>query len=294
MTLDDPLRSTVEEKLSRVFHSSIKVTAFQPVGGGCINNGGLLKTTTGNFFMKYNNDCFEGMFHTEARGLELLNSARAIHIPQVAAEGKTPGNQIYIVMEWIESGKQNKQFWEHFGHSLAELHKVTNNRYGLDFNNYIGSLPQYNDRKDHWTDFFIYERLERQIDMDQNHSGELPDPVVNKIRSLYPRLQDLLPPEPPSLLHGDLWSGNFLINSKGEAALIDPAVYYGSREIELAFTRLFGGFSPTFYDAYQENYPLEPGFDERKDIYNLYPLLVHVNLFGGAYLGQIQNILAKY
>ncbi|MEL7006538.1 MAG: fructosamine kinase family protein, partial [Bacteroidota bacterium] len=144
-----------------------------------------------------------------------------------------------------------------------------------------------------WIDFFIKERLEKQLRL--AYSRELVDNnFLHKFRSLYLHLPNILINEPPSLLHGDLWSGNYLINSHGNASIIDPAVYYGNREIELAFTHLFGGFDSRFYQSYQEAWPLESGFENRMEIYNLYPLLVHVNLFGTSYLSGVLQVLKKY
>ena len=293
MRLDQSLVTALEESLQPVLGSHLAIQDFKPVGGGCINNGGKLITNEGPFFVKYNDDRYEGMFDTEARGLKLLNDADAIHIPRVFATGKAPGNQIFIILEWIDSKGRQKDFWEQFGHELANLHKVSDDSFGLDFDNYIGSLPQYNNRHSNWIEFFKEERIERQIAIGQD-KGSLPKDTIKGLRNLYPHLNDIFPDESPALLHGDLWGGNFMVNEAGEPALIDPAVYFGHREMELAFTQMFGGFDQQFYQAYHEAFPLEKGFEARKDLYNIYPVLVHVNLFGGAYLYELQEIINQY
>ena len=293
MRLDKSIANAVEESLQPVLGNHLAISDFKPVGGGCINNGGKLITNEGPFFIKYNDARYEGMFDAEAKGLRLLKNAGSIHIPTVYTTGKTSQNQIFIVLEWIESGSKKRGFWKQFGQELASLHKVSSKQFGLEFDNYIGSLPQYNTQHDKWTLFFTEERIERQIRIGQD-KGSLPEATIKGLRALYPLLNQIFPDEQPALLHGDLWGGNFMVNDAGEPSLIDPAVYYGHREMELAFTKMFGGFDKAFYTSYHEAYPIEKGFDERKDLYNLYPLLVHVNLFGGAYLTEVREILRTY
>ena len=290
----DSLVSTVEEKLTTHFGKEIKIKGFQSVGGGCINHAGRLKTSEQDVFIKWNNaGDFPEMFETEAKGLDLLREPSAIRIPEVLGTGES-GRLSFILLELIERNFQAPNYWELLGYQLADLHRIKNERFGLDYDNYIGSLNQVNKPTDNWVDFFRHHRLEYQakLAMDSGKFG------VNQIRwlnNLYPQLDSIFPAsEFPSLIHGDLWSGNLITDDKGGPCLIDPAVYYGNREIEIAFTALFGGFSDVFYRAYQDAYPLEPGFWEREEIYNLYPLMVHVNLFGGHYVNQVSMILKKY
>lgn len=268
------------------------ITRFAPVAGGCINNGGKLSTTTGTFFIKWNKtSSLPGMFDAEARGLALLSEARAIRIPNVVAAGEHEGTQ-WLVLEWIEPSSRASDYWHTFGQQLAALHKVTHTHHGLDHNNYIGSLHQQNDRTGSWIDFFIQSRLDPQLRLAVD-KGRADRSLVHAFETLYARLPSMLPEEAPSLLHGDLWNGNLMTASHGEPCLIDPAVYFGNREMDLAMTRLFGGFDIRFYDAYQEAHPLQPGSASRVDIYNLYPLMVHVNLFGGGYTAQVKQILRQ-
>ena len=165
--------------------------------------------------------------------------------------------------------------------------------FGLDHDNYIGSLPQSNHQHTSWVEFFIEERLEKQIALAKN-SGALNNSTIQQFNNLFKRLKEIIPEEKPSLLHGDLWNGNYMLAADGCACLIDAAVYYDHREMDLAMTRLFGGFPEEFYESYHETFPLSSGFEERVDIHNLYPLLVHVNLFGGSYISQVKSVLSRF
>lgn len=267
---------------------------FTPVGGGCVNHGGRLTTGEGdNLFLKWNYDSgFPGMFEAEARGLELLYTTAAIRIPQVVGTGRREPHQ-FILMEFIEGKPRSGIYWDLLGQRLARLHRNSNENFGLDHDNYIGSLPQSNTPGDSWIEFFISERLQVQLKAGID-AGQIDPSIASKFERLYSRLPEILTAEPPSLLHGDLWSGNLIVDEKGDPCLIDPAVYYGNREVDLAMTKLFGGFDERFYNAYQEAFSTAPGLGERLDIYNLYPLLVHVNLFGQGYLNQVASILRAY
>ena len=163
----------------------------------------------------------------------------------------------------------------------------------MDHSNYIGRLPQRNAFEETWVDFFIEHRLEVQLGL-AIYNGHVDSFYADRFRSIYAVLPDEFPDERPCLLHGDLWSGNVMIGPKGEPVILDPAVFYGHREAELAFTRMFGGFDPYFYSAYNEATPLEVGFESRIDLYNLYPLLVHVNLFGTSYLSGVERTLKRF
>jgi fructosamine-3-kinase len=233
------------------------------------------------------------MFEKEALGLQLLHKAGKVPVPEVFGFGKI-GSKHYILMEHLESAIHQKNYWSGLGGALANQHQgITNAKYGLDHDNYIGKLPQANEWSDDWIDFFINSRLEPQLKL-AIQNGEVGSKFAERYRRFYSKLKDLLPDEPPSLLHGDLWSGNVMTGPDGRAWIIDPAVYYGHREIELSFTKMFGGFGNDFYDAYDEAWPLQPDFDKRVEIYNIYPSMVHVNLFGQSYLGGVERVLTRY
>jgi protein-ribulosamine 3-kinase len=287
------LKQAAEEKLSDKIKTSISINTHHSIGGGCINSAHRIDTNNGSFFLKWNDAyAYPGMFESEAKGLELLKEATAIQVPEVIATGEKESIS-FIILELIEPGKRMKTFWQDFGVSLATLHKNTSDYFGLDHDNYIGSLPQKNNKHSSWTAFFIYERLEKQIEIARN-AGLANSSTIQQFNNLFKQLEELIPKEEPALLHGDLWNGNCMVANDGSACLIDPAVYYGHREMDLAMTKLFGGFSEDFYESYHATFPLEPGFESRLDIHNLYPLMVHVNLFGGGYLSQVKSILSKF
>jgi fructosamine-3-kinase len=287
------VRIGVEELLERKVSQPVTIESFSYAGGGCINRGGRLQTSVGTFFIKWNDALkFPRMFEVEAKGLSLLSSTKAIAIPSVVGHADTSQNQ-FIVMDFIEQGAQSKNYWKQLGQQLAELHKNGSENFGLDHQNYIGSLMQFNDNDSSWVQFFIHQRLAKQVKLAVD-TERAEKAWIKKFERLYQLLPSMLPEEKPSLLHGDLWSGNLMINSQGDPCLIDPAVYYGNREIELAFTRLFGGFENAFYNAYHNAYPVHPEFSNRIDIYNLYPLLVHTNLFGGHYREQVNAIVNSF
>jgi len=263
---------------------------FSFLAGGCINSGGRLKTSHGDFFIKWNDALrFPRMFETEAAGLNKLRDASGLRIPRVVGAFEQDRYQ-GIVLEFVESRQRSSTYWQDLGYGLAALHRHSQPQFGLDYDNYIGSLPQHNALTVSWSQFFADQRLTPQLRMAVD-SGRLGGEAMRQFDALYKKLEGFFPDEKPALLHGDLWTGNVVVDDAGTPCLIDPAVYYGHREAELAFTHLFGGFEEAFYSAYAERFPLTPGFLERMDVYNLYPLLVHVNLFGGSYAAQVRSIL---
>jgi protein-ribulosamine 3-kinase len=285
--------ASVNELLKKKFGGEISIQQFQSVGGGCINNGGKLITSQGNFFLKWNDSKrFPGMFEAEAKGLQLLGASKAIDIPGVIGFDAADSFQ-FLLIEFREQSQRKNNFWQLLGEQLATLHQCTSESFGLDHNNYIGSLPQNNSTNKSWINFFIEDRLHKQF-LDAVNRKYFHVSITKKFESLYQQLPHLLPEERPSLLHGDLWSGNVIINEQGAPCLIDPAVYYGNREVDLAMTQLFGGFDKKFLEAYNDVFPLDKGYSDRFSLYNLYPLLVHVNLFGSAYVSQVTSILNKY
>lgn len=290
-----PEHRTLEEAvLSDYLPYSPEVLSIQPLSGGCINEAVKVDTSEGSFFLKWNQPDHLDQFRKEAAGLGLLSQTGCITVPNVLKAGSLH-HSAYLLLEYISPEPPHPSFWEDFGRRMAQLHQHSspNAQYGLEVNNYIGRLAQQNNWNPSWIEFFITHRLEVQLSLAYGQ-GLVTSELMARFRRLYNQLPNLLPEAPPSLIHGDLWSGNFLCGPGGRAALIDPAVYYGHREIELAFTRLFGGFTSTFYDSYQEAWPLDPGFEQRVELYNLYPLLVHINLFGQSYLSGITEVVKKY
>lgn len=289
MTLPDSLHDVVISGFG-------EISSVSPSGGGSINRAAHVRLENGqSLFVKWNSADLYDMFVVEEKGLNLLKQADSgLRIPTPHVHDKVEQEHLsYLILEYLPGGRPSDSVDQKLGEGLAQLHQTKWDKYGLNHDNYIGRLPQYNTPHEQWLDFFINQRMEPQLKM-ATDSGLLSSRDRRQFESLYSVLPNLLSEEPPSLLHGDLWGGNQFPTDTGEPAIFDPAVYYGNREIELAFTYLFGGFGPGFYEAYQATWPLASGFEDRKDIYNLYPLLVHVNLFGSVYAGQVKRILSRF
>ncbi len=283
---------TLNETLNARFGS--RLLSALPVSGGDINKAYRLTLTDGtHIFMKANRAAEPVFFRAEEEGLEALRATNAIGVPKAIALGLDDAYGAFLLLEWIEAAPQVRDFWEDFGHSLAAMHGTpVGDRFGWDKDNYIGAGPQVNAWHDNWLAFYRDCRLEPQFRRARHWFDE-------KGRTRFVRLLDhlgdwLVEPEMPSLLHGDLWAGNFITGSDGRAWLIDPAVSIGHAEADLAMTELFGGFHRRFYDAYGEANSLLPGYIDRRDLYNLYHLLNHLNLFGAGYLGAVERIVRRY
>lgn len=289
MSLPAALRSALEPELGNIIES-------EPVGGGDISNAARLRLAAGSqVLVKWGTGLPFGLFTAERRGLALLSSAEALCIPHVVAQSEANADRPgFIVMEWLGRGPSTPKVADALGRGLAELHRVTAPTYGLNHDNFIGANPQINKAADSWVAFFCEQRLGFQMEL-AIQKGRLPGRRARLLEKLLGRLGEWLPVLPPaSLLHGDLWAGNWLATDAGRPALIDPAVYYGHREAEIAFTGLFGKFPTTFYAAYNQTWALDSGYQERKDLYNLYHLLNHLNLFGESYGRGVDSVLGKY
>ena len=262
------------------------------LGGGCINSAYRLQGNGKSFFIKLNSAAMLDMFEAEAEGLTEMAAAQAIRVPLPVCSG-VEGNQAYLVMEYIETGGNAGGVMRQFGRQLANMHRYTNARFGWHRDNTIGSTAQINTWSDNWLEFWREQRLGFQLGLavrkGAGHS------LQNKGEQLMQQMHQLFSDYRPlaSILHGDLWSGNYAISRDGDAVIFDPAVYYGDREADLAMTELFGGFSHDFYAAYDETWPIDPGYKVRKTFYNLYHILNHFNLFGGGYAGQAQGMIDR-
>lgn len=266
-----------------------EVKQLQPVGGGCINNGARLQTKQGKtFFLKTNHHAPPELFAREAEGLQALRSANVPRVPDAYLYGLN-----FILLEDLAPGSRRADYWETFGRQLAALHHHTKEQFGFDHDNYLGSTQQPNGWMTDGYAFFAKRRLIFQAKLAQRN-GLFTEQEVKAVETLAGRLQELVPSQPASLLHGDLWSGNAITDNNGLPAVIDPAAYYGWAEAELGMTALFGGFPDRFYRAYEEARPLESGWRNRLDLYNLYHLLNHLNLFGESYYGSVMGILQRY
>jgi fructosamine-3-kinase len=291
--ISSTLKEVLEKELSDVLRSKLTIEQFFPLGGGDINEAYRLQTNEGPFFMKFNSASrYPGMFEKEAKGLKLLTATKEIKVPEVILSGQSK-DDIFLVLEYIEPTPKKHFFWKDFGRSLARMHRHSSKKFGLDHNNYMGAIPQSNRHHNTWPEFFAMERLEPMVHMARDN-GYFSRNTVSAFERLFMRLGQIFPEEPPALIHGDLWTGNHMVDREGNACIIDPAVHYGHREMDIAMSRLFGSFAAEFYEAYHTEYPLENGWIERVDVCNLYPLLVHVNLFGEGYVGSVERIVRRF
>jgi len=272
---------------------SFDIIKTSNIGGGSINHAFLIETQNKSYFLKYNTAASHPhMFTSELKGLMLMANTKTIRIPETyfAYEGK---DYSFILMEYIKSQGLQDNFWQTFARELTALHSHSADFFGLDFHNYMGSLNQSNTKHSEFDEFFIEERLEPQIKLARN-KGFLNSKHIHQTERLYQELSSIFPNEKPALIHGDLWSGNFISDELGKPVLIDPATYYGHREVDIAMTIMFGGFSQDFYESYQQVFPMAKGWEERLAYYNLYPILIHINLFGNSYLPSFERVINKF
>ncbi|MDE7313639.1 MAG: fructosamine kinase family protein [Eubacterium sp.] len=293
--------SSLQDALQALFGAGTKVTQAQYAAGGDINEARRLTLSNGmRIFMKSNAKANLSFFTAEAAGLAAIARTGTVSVPRVLCCGtdQAQGGYSFLLMDYLESGSRRADYWEVLGQQLAAMHRadtapfVPGGRYGFLQDNFIGASSQGNAPGDSWTGFFRDCRLKPQF---ERASGYFEAADIKKASRLMERIPDLLAePQHPSLLHGDLWGGNVMTGHDGTAWLIDPAVYVGHAEADLAMTELFGGFSQRFYAAYREAAPLQEGYERRRDLYNLYHMLNHLNLFGRSYLGAVKRILGEY
>lgn len=291
-------KNTLEEAIAGIFGTNLRIVGRQQVYGGDINRTYCLTLSDGrSVFMKSNTLKNLPFFEAEAEGLEALRRTNTIGVPDVLGIG-TDRNSSFLIMEYLKAAPKTDGYWEVFGRELALLHRADprhlteKGRFGFPTDNYIGASPQKNTPMMNWVDFFRECRLLPQIRMADRYFDSRLRQLCTK---LLDRLDDYLPePEFPSLLHGDLWSGNSAPGPDGKAWIFDPAAYVGHYEAELAMTELFGRCPEVFYRAYSEVTSIDSGYRDRRDLYNLYHLLNHLNLFGSSYLGSVRQILGRY
>ena len=270
-----------------------KVTQLTSVSGGDISQAFKIETLSESYFLKVNRTPNAlNMFQSEAYGLQLIYNTNTIKTPEVLACDRHQ-NFAFLLTEFIESKSPSSKDFKNLGHKLAKLHQYSSKSFGLDQNNFIGSLPQSNKTHNSWLDFYISERLLPQLKL-ANKKGLLTKIECSTEENIKNQLQKLFKNIKPVLLHGDLWGGNYLISKNGEPYLIDPAVYFGHNEVDIAMSKLFSGFGNSFYEAYFTNFKLDFETAARIEIYQLYYLLVHLNLFGSTYYGSVSSILKKY
>ncbi len=292
MVFDD----IVYDRVKEFFGPNVRVVSASSCFGGCINESFVLDLSNGDkVFLKSNSLDLENLFSCEAFGLRLLSAANStIRVPVVLDEFKNEKSQ-FLLLEFVEPGVKGKDFFELFGRELAFFHLNNfSDSCGLEIDNFIGATRQVNSFCDSWIEFFGKNRLEFQVRLAESR-GLADKTFVADVFRLIDRLDNFIPSVSRfSLLHGDFWGGNYMVDSCGKPVFIDPAVYYGHSEADLAMTELFGGFSSSFYSSYSEILPFSDNYSELKDLYNLYHMLNHLNLFGRAYIGNCRKILRKF
>ena len=270
-----------------------KINAFRPVSGGDISKAFLLETSQNRYFLKVNNHQEAlAMFQAEKLGLETIYKTNTIAVPEVFYCG-TFENQSLLLLEYIENKSPEKKDFQKLGTKLAALHNISQTSFGFASDNYIGRLFQSNKLHLKWEDFYCHERILPQLILAKS-KGLLSKNEIPEITNLLKVLKDISNNVTPSLLHGDLWSGNYIISTDGTPYLIDPAIYFGHNEVDIAMSKLFGGFDKSFYEAYQDYYPVGENSSASIDLYQLYYLLVHLNMFGNSYYSSVKGILSRY
>jgi fructosamine-3-kinase len=285
------LNEIYEQVLFECLGTEAVLKSASLVAAGNHNQGIKLESSEGYFFLKLNFDHEQDILNKEASGLSLLKKSTFLKVPETFGSGRI-GDYNYLLSEFIQAGRNQFDYWENLGIGLAHLHLTESDQFGFEEDNFIASIPQRNNLQPNWINFFIEERLEPLVGK-AYFDKLIPLDFLKRFQEIYPKIESIFPTEKPALLHGDLWSGNVISTKSGEPCLIDPAVYFGHREMDLAFSQLFGGFDKLFYESYESVFPLEPGFESRMGVYNLYPLLVHLNLFGSAYLSGIERTVNR-
>lgn len=280
------MRDALSRQLSHALGRSVEITKHAAVSGGCIHQTTRVSTRDGeDFFVKANAPGELPTFEAEAEGLEELRATGAIRVPRPICHGMAAG-QSFLVIEFIQMSSRGDDAV--CGRQLADLHRHTAERFGWHRDNFLGATPQSNTWSTDWVSFFRDQRLRPQIEQARRNGGRFSsaETILARIESLFRGYNPV-----PSLLHGDLWGGNSAFDDKGNPVIFDPAVYYGDRETDLALTELFGGFSDAFYRAYHEEWPIDEGYQTRRELYNLYHVLNHFNLFGSGYDRQARSLI---
>ena len=279
----------IAQHISQVTGTEFSVNSRRSVSGGCINQGYAVTDGNCTYFVKFNSASQVAMFEAEALGLKQMLATATIRVPKPICWG-TAAASAYLVLEWLEIARGNNQSWQEMGRQLAAMHSHSSSKgFGWDINNTIGSTPQINSWMADWAEFYTQHRLGYQFQLANRQGGHFPQ--QEKLLAAVPQLLAHQPQ--PSLVHGDLWGGNAAFTDSGEPVIFDPATYFGDREVDIAMTELFGGFPAAFKSGYNEVFPLSPGYEKRKILYNLYYILNHFNLFGGSYESQANRTIAQ-
>jgi fructosamine-3-kinase len=284
--------TAIEQDISRTTGESFRVESARDIGGGCINNAARLEGGGRRYFVKRNDPDRRDMFAAEAEGLEEILDSNSVRVPHPVCHGADDAVS-WLVLEYLDFGPPAGGSSARLGEQLAAMHRHTAEQFGWKRDNTIGSTPQVNARVDDWVLFYREYRLRYQLELAAARGA--PSALVDSGARLLENLDDFFVGyrPAPSLLHGDLWGGNWGCDKRGRPVLFDPAVYYGDREADLAMTELFGGFDERFYQSYRQGWAIDRGYSTRKVLYNLYHVLNHFNLFGGGYAGQAQGMIDR-
>jgi len=280
----------ISQQIATVTGGDFVCSNQQSIGGGCINSAFRLDGKNISYFVKHNSAHLLDMFIAESEGLQAMADTNTIRVPKPVCYG-VADNQSYLVMEYLRfDGGRSVDL---LGEQMAAMHRHSQERFGFHVDNTIGATPQNNTPHDDWVSFWQQRRLGYQLNLARrNGCGQKLIDDGERLQELIPRFFTDYQPQ-PAILHGDLWSGNYSYADDGQPVIFDPATYYGDREADIAMTELFGGFGRGFYDAYNNAWPLDPGYSVRKTLYNLYHIINHFNLFGGGYLGQAEAMTAR-
>ena len=280
----------IAQHISKVTEKEFFVNSHRSVSGGCINQGYAVTDGDCSYFVKLNSASEVVMFEAEALGLKQMLTTATIRVPKPICWG-TAASSAYIVLEWLKLGSGGNSSWQEMGRQLAAMHSHTSSQgFGWEMNNTIGSTPQINTWTADWAEFYAKHRLGYQFQLAKRRGGHFPQ--QERLLAVIPQLLAQHLPQ-PSLVHGDLWGGNAAFTTSREPAIFDPATYYGDREVDVAMTELFGSFPAAFYRGYNEVFPLDSGYEQRKILYNLYHIINHFNIFGGSYESQANRMISQ-
>jgi fructosamine-3-kinase len=281
----------IAKQITQATGKQFEIVDCRSIGGGCINQVYAIGNNLDRYLLKLNQPALVEMFAAEATGLSQIGATQTIRVPAPICWGVTTEHS-YLVLEYLDlTTRANPQSWIEMGRNLAALHRCHPDdraEFGWQIDNTIGSTPQINTWESDWTTFFTNHRIGYQLQLARHKGGHFPRAAA--LLTAIPQLLADRQPQ-PSLVHGDLWSGNAGFTSSGTPVIFDPATYWGDREVDLAMTELFGGFPAAFYQGYNEIYPLDPSYSNRKILYNLYHILNHYNLFGGSYQSQANRAI---
>ncbi|WFE69556.1 fructosamine kinase family protein [Thiomicrospira sp. R3] len=284
------LAESLKQSLAESLDTPLVIKHIHPVSGGDIHQAWCLETNQGRLFLKVNHLGSAPLFQAEADALNVIQQTQTLRCPKVIAQGQTD-QQAWLLMDYLTLSTKGNDFVR--GQQLAAMHRITHSQFGWPTNNFIGHTYQQNRWHSNWVAFYREQRLMAQLDLAKQQGA--PARLITKGQDLCDQLERFFTHyQPrPSLLHGDLWGGNSAFDRQGNPVIYDPASYYGDRETDIAMTELFGGFSQAFYQGYNQAWSLDRGYAQRKDLYNLYHILNHFNLFAGHYAQQAEGLIDK-